>query len=115
MNMRGIVGRDGDGLDAIFAAADHTNRLIKMRAEEIVPLAYEIEGRRDDERGAAIMIDRHQRELTFTGARRQDDKPAAPYLDERLQRLTLIRTRSPVDLEPGAEFEISAGVILIRD
>src|SRR5690554_1770378 len=115
MDMRGVVGRDGDGLDAIFAAADHTNRLIKMRAEEIVPLAYEIEGRRDDERGAAIMIDRHQRELAFAGAGREDDEAAPARFYKSRERLFLIGPRRAVDLKAGAELEVAPGAIVVFD
>ena len=76
VQVRGVVGRDGERLDVVIAAADDADRHAEGRAQEVVPLPHEVERRRDDERAAPHGVDRQDRDVRLAGAGRQHDDAA---------------------------------------
>ena len=64
------------GCDVVLAAADEADGRAEGRAQQVVPLAHEIERRRDDQRAAPLGVDRHARDVRLAGAGRQHDHAA---------------------------------------
>jgi AmiR/NasT family two-component response regulator len=63
VQVRRVVGGDGERLHAVLAAADDAHRHVKRTAQEVVPLAHQIERGRHHQRAAALLVDRHHPEL----------------------------------------------------
>jgi hypothetical protein len=109
----GVVGGDGQWVQRILAAPDHADLDAEARAQEIVPLPHEVERRGDDQRAATPFVDRHDRDVTLAGARRQDHDAAPLRLLERVERLALKGPRLPVG--PDAEVELGVFARLVLD
>ena len=115
VQVRRVVGRDRERLDVVLAAADDADRAAEGGAEQVVPLADEIERRRDDERAAPLVVDGQERDVGLAGARRQDDDAAAAMRAPRRERLGLVRPRLAVDASARGELRVAARSVVVRD
>ena len=77
MQVRRVVGRHRERRDVVLAAADDADRDAERRAQQVVPLAHEIERRRDDQRAAPLVVDRQAGDVGLARAGRQHDDAAA--------------------------------------
>ena len=111
----GVVGRDGDGLDAMVAAAEDADLPPEPLAQQPVPLPHEVEGGRHDDGVAAHRVHGQQRHLGLAGPRRQDDDPAPLRGPPRLDRLGLERSRLAAHPEAPVENAVAPGLVLVRD
>src|SRR5437867_812256 len=80
VNMRGVVGGDGERLQIVVAAAEQTNWLAEVVDHFAVPLVEQIDGRRDDEGGASGLADGEDGGVSLAGAGRQYDDAARSLL-----------------------------------
>src|SRR5262249_46631245 len=113
VEVRGVVRRHCDGLDVVLAAADEADGDAEGGAQEVVPLADEVERRRDDECGAALVVDRHNGDVALSGTRRQYDDTAPARRAPRGQRLRLIRARRTLDLGSAGELRVFARAVVV--
>ena len=111
----GVVGRDGDGLDAMVAAAEDADLHPEPLAQQPVPLPDQVEGRRHDDGVAAHRVHGQQRHLGLAGPRRQDDDPAPLRGPPRLDRLGLEGSRLAAHPQPPVENAVAPGLVLVRD
>ena len=111
----GVVGRDGDRLDQMVAAADDADRAPKPVAQQTMPLRDQIQGRRHDERVAPHRVDGQQRDLGLAGARRQHDHAAPLRGAPGVQRLRLERARLPAHLQAAVQRPVPPRFVLVRD
>ena len=72
----------------------------------------EIERRGDDQRAAALVLDRQARDPGLAGARRQHDDAAALVRPPGGQRLRLVGPRLAVDARAERQLAVAAGAIL---
>ena len=78
VQVRRVVGGDGERLDVVLAAADDADGDAERGAEQVVPLADEIERRRDDERAAPLVVDGQHRDVALSGPGGQARRRPAP-------------------------------------
>jgi hypothetical protein len=71
-----VVGRDRERLHVVVAAADDADLGCEGGAQSVVPLAHQIQGRRDDQRAALAVVDGHVRDQGLARPGRQHDDAA---------------------------------------
>src|SRR5207253_578024 len=96
-----------DGPDVVLPAADETDGAPEGRAQEVEPLADEIQRRRDHERRSLLCVDRHERDVTLAGAGRQDDDAATALRVPGRERLALVVPGLAVN--PGGRRQLGIG------
>ena len=84
----------------------------ERRAQQVVPLAHEIERRRDDERAPADVVDRQDGDVRLARAGRQHDDAASAGCAPRVERLGLVGARLAVDARAGGELGVAARVVV---
>ena len=71
-----VVRRDGQRLDRVFAAADEADRHAEAGPKHVVPLADQVQRRRQHQRAAAAIVDGQAGDVGLAGAGGQhDDAP----------------------------------------
>ena len=108
----GVVGRHGQRAHVVLAAADDADRDAERRAQDVVPLAHEIERRGDDQRAAPLVLDGEAGDPGLARARRQHDDAAALVGPPGRQRLGLVGARLAVDARAQLELAVAARAIL---
>src|SRR4051812_48246156 len=89
---RGVVGGHGERTNVVLAAPYQPDRPPERYRQKIVPLAHQIERGRDHERAAALVVDRHDRDVALASAGGQDDDAATSRPSPSVERLGLVRT-----------------------
>ena len=77
VQVRRVVGGDGERLHVVLAAADDAHRVAEGDAQDVVPLADQIERGGDDQRAAALVVDGQAGDPGLARAGRQDDDAAS--------------------------------------
>ncbi len=96
VNVRRIVGRDGDGMDTVLTATQHADRTTKYCRQACVPLPNQIQRWCNDEGASAFVVDGQDRQFGFAGARWQyHDAPTGASPGRK--RLGLIGPRFTVN------------------
>ena len=110
-----VVRRHRQLLDGVVTATDEADGTIERPAESVVPLANQIERRRDDEGAAAPMVHGHHRNvgLASTGGQHHDSSTLG--LAPRGHRLALVRTRFEGKTSAGFQFAVPARGIVVLD
>ena len=111
----GVVGRHGDRLDPVVAAADDADVAPQAVGQQPVPLRDQIEGGRDHERVPPHLVEGQQCDLGLPGPRGQDDHAAALRGPPRLQRLRLEGARFAAHLQPLVEHAVLPRPVLAGD
>ena len=100
------------GCDVVLAAADHADLDAEARAQKVVPLAHQIERRRDDQRAAPLVVDRqHTRRGSCrrrSAARRRRVRALAPGVE----RLGLERPRLAAHAQPVLELGVAPRLVV---
>src|SRR5262249_18831496 len=88
------VGRVVSGyrqrLDVVVSAAEQTDLDAKAECELVIPLVHEVDGRRDDQRRPAGLLDGHAGKVRLPGPSGEDDDAPAPGLPPGRQTLSLV-------------------------
>ena len=95
-----VVGRHGERLDVVVAAAEQADLDAEAQRELVVPLVHQVDGRGDDQGGPAGPLDGHVGQVGLAGSGRQDDHAPAAGVPPGFQPLDLVRERLLGDLEP---------------
>jgi hypothetical protein len=108
-----VVGRNGQGLQVVFAPADHADRRPERGPQDVVPLADEVQRRRDHQGAAAAVVDAKAGDPGLARPGRQHDHAAVPVRLPGRDRLGLVRAGLPPD--PGALRQLGVGARAILD
>jgi len=85
-----IVGRHRHALDALFAAAEPTDRRVELGFELALPLFEQIDRRDDDQRRRLGIGDRSQRDDCFARAGGEFEDAPAVAVDPRVEGVLLV-------------------------
>jgi len=122
--VRRVVGRNGDRLEALFAAAEAADRPIEFALEFALPLLEQVDRRHDDERRNREPFDRRQRDDGLAAARREFEdaggrspdglgRAAGPAigLEPCLERRRLIAAQFVRRFESGHGLEVEDAIV----
>ncbi len=107
-----IVGRDGDRLQIVSAAADDAAMDAEGCFEVEVPLGDEIERRRDDEGRSPFAGHGQLCDEAFSGASWEYHHAASAVLFPGLERFALIIKGDALELEFEIDIDVSAGLVV---
>src|SRR5690606_11153834 len=111
--VRGVVGGHRERLEAKLPAPNDPDQAAEGGPQKVVPLAHQIERRRDDERTATLLIDGHDRHVALAGSGGEHDDAAPGRGEPRGDRLALVGARRALDPELLRELDVRAGPIFI--
>ncbi len=112
---RGVVSGHRERREFVATAAHDADVTRKARAQQIVPLAHEIQRRRHDQGATTFVVDGEHGHVALASTRRQHDDAAALGLSPSRQRFGLKGSRLTLHAEPALEFAVSPRLVVIRD
>jgi hypothetical protein len=115
VDVRRVVGGHGQGLHDVVPAADDADRLPERRAEQVVPLADQVQRGRDHEGAAPLVVDREARQPALPRPRREHDHPPPPGALPRAQRDLLIGPGLAVHHEAARQLFVPSRSIVVRE
>ena len=115
VQVRGIVGGHGDGLDVVVSPADQPDFGVELAGNHAVPLLHQVDGRNDDQRAALDAGHAHERDESLARAGRQYDDAPSARLPPGVHGLLLVGKGGPVRLEGQVQLPVGPGVVLVGD
>jgi hypothetical protein len=115
MDVSGVVGRDGELLKIIVAAAQESYRNHKCRQQLIVPLVQKVDGGRENDRRPGGSLDRHDREMGFSGSGGKNYYAAGTLAPPGFQRFDLVWERISAGSQRPRSWLVASSVVLVLD